>query len=407
MKIAFILNSFPATSETFILNQITGLLDLGHEVKVYAMYKSNEKVIHNDYFKYNLSEKTYFFNKSEKKFKRIINILPIFLKYLIKKPNKTIRLFNYSKYGTVAIKPIFFSAFPFFEKNDFDIIHCQFGTLGFLGISLKELNLFNKKLIVSFRGYDMGKILYSKKDFPTKELFNKTNIFLTVNSDFKQKLISLGCDKKKILVHYSAIDLNKFTFKYKKIENNRINILTVGRLVEIKGISYAIEAIAKLIEKYNNFEIKYTIIGDGPLYNELNNLTNQLNLNNFVKFLGKKNQTEIIKELHQSNIFIAPSITPANRNQEGIPNSLKEAMATGVPVISTNQPGILELISHEETGLIVPEKKSTEITNKIEFIINNPEKINKIVYQARKKIEDKFDKNKLNIELENIYKNYE
>ncbi len=113
----------------------------------------------------------------------------------------------------------------------------------------------------------------------------------------------------------------------------------------------------------------------------------------------------MIESLNKSHIFILSSVTASNGDQEGIPNALKEAMAMGLPVISTDHSGIPELIEDGISGFLVPERDIAALVDRIEYLINHPEQWNKITAAARKTIEEKFDMEQESDKLEIILQN--
>jgi colanic acid/amylovoran biosynthesis glycosyltransferase len=214
-------------------------------------------------------------------------------------------------------------------------------------------------------------------------------------------LIDLGCDETKITVHRSGIDFNKFVLHKSNKSDDLIRILSVGRLVEKKGFKYGIYAIKKLRNIHQN--IKYDIIGDGPLRNELQHLIESLEMGEVINLLGDKHQQEVIETLNNSHILIAPSVTTYTGDQEGIPNVLKEAMAMNLPVISTNHSGIPELIKNGISGILVPERDIDALAEKLNYLINHPQIWSKMCRAARNHVVEDYDINKLNCQLIEIY----
>jgi colanic acid/amylovoran biosynthesis glycosyltransferase len=407
MKIVFIVNSFPRLSETFILNQITGLLDMGHKVEIFSLKNSSEKKAHSKVKKYRLTELTYCCKMPKNPSFRVVKAIFLFIKFFPKKPWEILESLNFFKYREVAIRLYLFYALIYFPKKNknFDIIHCQFGYLGFIGMMLKKIQWPKAKLVISFRGYDITKYIERNGYNIYKELFDKGDLFLPVSNFFKKKLKKIGCKEKKIIVHRSGIDCNKFTFpKARKIINNKhITLLSIGRLVEKKGFEYSVRAFAMILRERKKYNIKYKIIGDGPLFHKLKSLTYQLKINEEVEFLGEKNHEEVLNILQHSHILIAPSVTAQNGDQEGIPNVLKEGMATGIPIVSTLHSGIPELISNNKLGFLTPERNIGALKEKIECLIDHPELWEEMGNTGRKFIEKNYNIDILNHELAKIY----
>jgi coenzyme F420-reducing hydrogenase beta subunit len=403
MKIAFIVGTFPALSETFILNQITELLDLGLDVEIFARTNPKDKIIHSDIEKYQLMERVYYFIMPCNKIRRILKAIFLTIKNFHKAPLKILKSLNVFKYGKAALSlRLLYSIIPFLDKN-FDILYCHFGPNGILGTYLKEIGI-NGKLVTSFHGYDMSSFIISNGNNVYKKLFLNGDLFLPISNYWKRKLIRLGCIEKKIIVHRMGIDLEKFKFfGGRKQSGEHIKILTIGRLVEKKGHEYAIKAIAKIVKKHKNIE--YIIAGDGPLRNKLEDLVSKLEIERYVKFLGAVEQREALKLYHQAHIFVLPSVTASNDDQEGIPVVLMEAQATGLPIVSTYHTGIPEVVLDGKSGFLVPENEVDALAEKLEYLIEHPEIWPDMGRCGRKYVEEKYDIKILNQQLVKIYKN--
>lgn len=360
LKILFVLTYFPEAVSTAILNQITGLIDRGHNVYIYSKQIGDIEHAHPDITRYNLINRTYFHSRNP------LNNLP---------PN----------------------------LDTFDIICCQFGYRGVEFIDIFKKQKLKAKFVTCFRGSDLSKHI---KENPRKynELFKIGDLFLPVCNFFRERLISLGCNPRKIKVQHSSIDCKKFSFKARSLgPNDTIQIITVARLTEKKGLEYAIRAIKKLLKKFPRIE--YKIVGTGPLQTKLEQLIKELNLQQNIQLIGWACQDKVAALLNEAHIFIHPSITDYKGSQEGIPNALKEAMAQGMPIVSTYHAGIPELVDNDVSGFLVPEKNVSALAKKIAFLIKNPGLWKKIGLAARKKVRDEFSREKTNDQLVEIFQN--
>jgi colanic acid/amylovoran biosynthesis glycosyltransferase len=405
MKIAFIVSEFPSVSQTFVLNQITGLIDRGNEVEIFAKKPGDNGKVHEDVKNYGLLDHTFYLKKTpSNRLSRIVKgIKIIFMGFLIK-PSVIFRSLNFFKFGRRAINfDLFFLIFPFLKRGPYDIIHCHFGPNGLIGSRLKSIGIFKGKLITSFHAYDLTSYIGKKDKEIYKRLFEVGDLFQPVSVYWKKELMNLGCKEKKICVHRMGVDIEKFSFLTSRYSNfQEIRLISVARLVEKKGIEYGIIAFSKILAKYPNIE--YFIIGDGPLKNHLLDLIVKLNIKNNIRIFGWMNQCEITEMMDKCTILLAPSITDKNGEKEGIPVVLMEAMAKGLPVISTYHSGIPELVINEKTGFLVDEKDISELANKIEYLISNPQIIKEFGIEGRKVIEENYNIQKLNDTLIKTYR---
>lgn len=196
------------------------------------------------------------------------------------------------------------------------------------------------------------------------------------------------CRDKSHLVR-CGMNLSAFQFDPapKPHQKQAIQILGVGRLVEKKGFRYLIEA-ADLLKK-RSIDFCLTIIGDGPLLNDLRALTEKLDLQSHVIFAGKKSTDEVRSAMASSDLVAVPSITSATGEMEGLPVVIMEAMATGVPVVATAHSGIPEIVKMNDTGVLVAEKSAQELAAAIVQVIQNPNQ--EQLYRAQQLIEHSFN----------------
>jgi len=401
MKIAFIVSKFPTLSETFILNQITGLLDLGHDVDIFSNVTPTEDKIHSDIKAYRLIERTRYFNIPDTKIARAIQAVKIFLIWFFRYPLVLLKALNIFKYRSCynCLNNLFFVE-PFLEKK-YDIIHCHFGPNGILGMRLKDLGIPGKYM-TSFLGYDVnfyvrkyGKDVYEK-------LFEKVDLCIVITDFIGEKIKAFGCESAKITKLSLGVDISRFNFKERKIkQGDNINIITVARLVEKKGLEYSIKAVANLLKTHPN--ICYRIAGDGPLRGELQGLVSRLDVQDKILLLGWKNQNEVKQLYEQSHIFILSSVTANNGDQEGQGLVIAEAQAMGMPVISTLHNGIPEGVLDGQSAFLVPERDVDALAERLLYLIEHPELWPEMGRYGRNFVEENYDIKKLNQRLVNIY----
>ncbi|MGE0009509.1 MAG: glycosyltransferase [Candidatus Babeliales bacterium] len=357
--ILFLVDQFPSLPETFVLNQITGLIDRGHNVYILARLPENGEIVHADFKKYKLEMHTHYQSKSYE------DGMP-----------------------------------PSLQNIDPDILFCHFGLQGNYGLQLKKKYFSRAKLITVFHGYDMSRLLNEKPDL-YKELLPALDLALPISQAWRKKLIKMGSNKNKTIVHHMGIECSQFTFQPRQLHKNEtIEFISIARLVEKKGIQYALQAFAQTKQEHSN--IHYTIIGDGPLRNELLKEAKELGISNNVSFRGWQESQQVAIALNKAHIMIAPSVTSVKGDMEGIPVSLMEAMATGLPVLSTNHSGIPELIDHGISGYLSPEKDVQQLAANMQFMIQNPGLWPTIGLAGRQKVENEFNIITLNDQLEQM-----
>lgn len=407
MKIAFIVNTFPVISETFILNQITGLIDRGHEVDIYTFALKRLETPHSQINRYHLLDRTRnLSNHTMNIWGRMVKAATLIAQQGVRTlpaTRSTLSRIRMARTMGCRFPRLALLEIGLAQQSDrpYDIIHCQYGTLGKRFLTLKMAGLISGKFVTAFRGHDITQHVHSALGV-YDELFREGDLFLPVSRSLEQRLVEGGCDPAKIRILHSGIDCSQFRFRARSLEiKETINILTIGRFVEMKGIVYGVEAVAGLIQAGN--KLHYDIIGDGPMRDEISMKIRQFGIESQVTLHGWKDQDSVTKYLDRAHILLTPSVTAANGEAEGIPNVVKEAMAVGLPVVSTVHSGIPELIEDGVSGFLVPERDVRALTSRLAYLIEHPEQWESMGKAGRKKIENDFDNEKINDSLVALY----
>jgi len=409
MKVAFFLYHWPVLSETFIMNQITGLLDRGHEVDIYAKGPGTEPVIHADIERYKMLERTFYYGNAVErlpanKVVRVTKAAGEIIAHIHKRPMPLLRSLNIFKFGREAPSlGIFYKTLPFVKNgaDKYEVVHCHFGPNGNLAALLKELGAITGKIVTAFHG-EAGYTGQKRYERGYDLLFEMGDLILPMSEREKQNLIELGCNPQKIVVHRMGVDLSRFTFAPRQPRSGgKARLLSVARLVEKKGIEYAIRAVAIVLEKYPHIE--YDIAGDGPLGGDLENLIGTLDVGDRIRLLGWKRQEEVVELVKRADILLAPSVTSEDGDQEGIPVVLMEALAQGLPVLSTYHSGIPELVQDGESGFLVPERDVDALAEKLEHLVKYQEIWADMGRAGRGYVEGYYDIAKLNDQLVQLY----
>ncbi|GJL56734.1 MAG: colanic acid biosynthesis glycosyltransferase WcaL [Nitrospirales bacterium] len=396
MKIALVVDKFPNRSQTFVMSQITGLIDRDHEVHIHANAKGKPPDVHSDIEKYSQGARAFYLWRSG-----LWSLGSIGMRV------GTLLLLgvrNVVKSGKVATSlKLFLKGAGLISNGPYDIVHCHFGPRGNIGAALKAAGVIQGKLVTTFYGFDLTSYIEERGPAVYNLLFSRGDLFIAISEKMKNDLIRLGCRPDKIIVHRLGVDLKNFQFRpsIQKKVGERIQILTIGRFVEKKGMEYGLRAFAKVVEKFP--QIEYKIVGDGELRDEIDSLVSTLNLDDRLQLLGWKTQEDVAKLLESADIFLAPSVTSANGDQEGTPTVIIEALARGVPVLSTDHAGIPELIQNGKSGFLVPERDVEALSERLEWLINHPEVWEQMGCEGRKQVEKYYDINKLNDQLVNAY----
>jgi colanic acid/amylovoran biosynthesis glycosyltransferase len=234
-------------------------------------------------------------------------------------------------------------------------------------------------------------------------LFRMGDLY-TANTRFtRDRGIALGCPPERIVTLPMGIDLSKFRFTPRHLlPGEPIKILTVGRLVEKKGIEYAVRAVARVA--HTGRKILYRIVGDGPLRDAIERLITDLHLGERVQLLGAKTKDEVRDLYADSHLFILSSVTASDGDKEGQGLVLQEAQAAGLPVLSTLHNGIPDGVRNGESGFLVPERDVDALAGRLTELVEHPQRWPAMGRAGRAHMEAHYDVERLTDRLVEIYR---
>jgi glycosyltransferase involved in cell wall biosynthesis len=275
----------------------------------------------------------------------------------------------------------------FLRGNKIDVVLANYGIAGVHILPVcKSLQI---PLVVHFHGCDAThQKLLNQYARAYKILFRAAAAIIAVSGDMKNKLISLGAPEEKIHLIPYGIDLKKFMPCY--IKNNRADFLSVGRLIAKKSPQSTIRAFAGV--KENEEEARLIMIGQkSGLFEECKKLVEKLQLENAVDFTGVQSPDAIAQHMQQANVFVQHSVTAPNGDMEGTPNTILEASASGLPIVSTKHGGIKEAVIHGATGFLVDEHDVEGMKQYMLRLVQQPELATQMGKAGRRHIEENYD----------------
>ena len=405
MRIAVLVDKFPAPSETFILNQITGLIDRGHEVDIYANTKGDEFGAYDDGGKYDFGSRTWHFQHGTQRIPP--NKLWRFAKawhllFVAAKRGRIdlIKSLNVARFGKAAASlELLYKSVDFANRGAYDIVHAHFGQSGQIAAALRDIGAIHGKIITTYYGHDISHYIKQNGHDVYRFLFAHGDLFIAISESMRDELIRLGCNRDKIVIHKLGIDLARFQLcpRRHRTDTTKIRLLTVGRLVEKKGLEYGVRAVAQIVKKFP--QVEYEIAGDGVLREDLIRLIAHLNMTQHIRLLGWQAPENIAKLMEDADIFLAPSVTGKNGDQEGTPTVLIEALARGLPVISTLHSGIPEVVQDGQSGLLVPEWDIDALATQLEYLCTHRDRWEDMGRAGRTWVERHHDIVRLNDQL--------
>jgi len=287
------------------------------------------------------------------------------------------------------------------SKTRARLLHIYFGHIAVHLLPL--IRAWKNPSIVSFHGadvmVDMNKPAYREA---TLQMLDAVTLVLVRSESLRRAVVDLGCDPEKIKIQRTGIPLEQFPFRERTFpQDGAWRLVQAGRLIEKKGLPITLRAFAVFVDRYPNAIL--TIAGEGPLLGDLQQLAHELNIEGRVSFTGFISQEQLREIYYRSHIFLHPSQTGHDGNQEGIPNSMLEAMATGLPVFATEHGGIPEAIENGVSGVLVPEHDDEALARALLNAAQDPGLLSRIGHAGAEAVRKNFDLSTQAQHLEQIY----
>ena len=203
-----------------------------------------------------------------------------------------------------------------------------------------------------------------------RPIFDRVDLFLAMSDDMRHDLVAIGCPERKVRVHYYGSDTRRFRWPRRSYERDGpLNVLCCGRLHEAKGQHLVLEAL-RVVQARGHDDFTVTFVGDGPLRPRLEDMVRTYDWAARATFAGHVTYGDdaLVEHFRRADVFGHPSITLAGL-KEGIPGTIVEAMACGLPVVATWHAGIPAVIEPERDGLLVPERDVPALADAFERLL--------------------------------------
>lgn len=287
------------------------------------------------------------------------------------------------------------------DKAGAQLLHIYFGHIAVHLLPL--IKAWPHPTVVSFHGADvlveLDKPAYRRA---TEEMLSAVRGVFVRSESLRQALLGLTDDKDKISIVRTGIPLHEFPFRRRPIPNDgRWQLVQAGRLVEKKGLATSLRAFAEFARVFPNSRL--TLAGEGPLLFELEDLAGQLNIADKVVFAGFLPQDRLRDLYYNAHIFIHPSQLGSDGNQEGVPNSMLEAMASGLPTFATNHGGIPEAIDDAKSGVLVHERDHAALGRVLIEAARNPDRLSQLALAGSESVAQRFEQQVQIQHLEDLY----
>jgi len=281
------------------------------------------------------------------------------------------------------------------------LLHIYFGHIATHLLPLIER--WQRPSVVSFHGadvmVDLEKPAYRRA---TSQMLEAVRLVLVRSESLRDSLVRLGCPERKIRIQRTGIPLQEVPFQPRTWPvNGAWQLVQAGRLIEKKGVETSLRAFAEFGRRCP--AAQFTIAGEGPLLSQLQETARELGVAERVSFTGFISQPELRELFYRSHIFLHPSETGPDGNQEGVPNSMLEAMASGLPVFATRHGGIPEAIESGVSGVLVAEGDADALARELLQAVENSGILTAMAERGAQRVTETFEQKTQVRRLEEYY----
>ena len=391
VRIAYIAPQIGALSTTFVYRDIEGLRAQGRQVTVFSVQRPDESVLSEEARPF-IAETQYLYDHGAAAF------LAAALRQAVRRPFRFLRTLAAAMHDVLRAETPRLADRPKFlwhflagcllaERLDADSvghIHCNFAHTP-VGIAMYAAMLRGIPFSFLCHAHDIFVHAAALREKVDRAAFGMCSSRYNVRFLAETK----GCDAAKLDVMRTGLDLNRFAFREDRPPSQPYRFLSVGRLVEKKGFAVFLDALALLAARGRDF--RADIVGGGPLDRALRDQVERLGLADRVRLAGPQPQERVRQYYAESDAFVLACLEAGNRDMDGTPIVLIEAMALGLPVISTPVSGNPELITDGVSGLFAPPGDAAALARAMERLMDEPATARGLAEQARATVESGFD----------------
>lgn len=385
LTVGYVVSTWPRLSQTFVLTEVVALERSGVPLRIFSVKDPGGEPVHAKVAEVR-AEVTYLSFRC--RWKRIVLAN---LRLARKLPTRYLRALCHAiSYGRIGIVRRFFQAgylADLLRREPVAHLHAHFATAPTL-VAMFASELTGIPYTFTAHARD---IYVDTQHRLLRKQIAQAHAVVTVsqyNQEYLKREIS-PASNGKIHCIYNGLDLANFNFHWPRAADlGPPVILSVARLIRKKGLEDLIKAAAILKKQGRAFKME--IVGSGPLRLALEARAVELSLGDCVEFTGAQPQEKVSSAYGRAAIFALPCVVTKDGDRDGIPTVILEAMASGVPVVSTPVSGIPELIDSFRDGVLVPPNNPLMLADALERLLSDPELRDNLARAARSKIESAF-----------------
>ncbi|MGV3533909.1 MAG: glycosyltransferase [Chthoniobacteraceae bacterium] len=286
-------------------------------------------------------------------------------------------------------------------KKGAKVLHVYFGHIGVHLLPLLERRAL--PTIVSFHGADAQVDLHRPAHREASlRMLDAATLILARSESLLERIAELGCDPGKLRLHRTGLPLAEIPYlEHAAPADGAWHCVQASRLIPKKGLATTIRAFAQFSADFPN--AKLTLAGSGPQEVELRKLAEEVGVADRVHFAGFLQQRELRELFARAHLFLHPSEVASDGDQEGVPNSMLEAMASGLPICATRHGGIPEAVEHGESGLLVAERDHGALAAAMKRLAEDAGLYRSIARCAAERVRERFDLAAQTEVLEGLY----
>lgn len=316
LRVAFVVDVFPLVSETFVIDQVAGLLDRGVHVDIYSFSKGDERNVSGRYFDHDMRSRVTYLDYPLGKISRLVWVWPRVWRLALRHRRVLVRAVNVLRHGRWALSlKLLYWAEPLAGKQ-YDVVHCHFGTVARHFVRAREAAGLEAPLVTTFYGVDVSRVFADESADYYDELKGVCSLYFVMSEDMRRRVIDQGFPEDRVRVNPVGVDLDTHRFHPRALaDGEEIRLMAVGRFVEKKGFDDLLRALA-VVKAGTTRPVSCVIVGDGPLDSELRKLAATLGVADIVRFTGLLPVERVVDLMNEAHVLVTPSKIAADGDME-------------------------------------------------------------------------------------------